>query len=132
MGVRVICSFAGARIVVLGQTKTHEENVLDACEFELEGAGVIYRITQAEVARGEKAPDALAEVRAQVRRAVANVREARRAVGQKEARFRVYQAEVAARRERGQWGPEHFVWLDSLLGDDVESVKRHVGVLGFD
>ena len=107
-------------------SRHHIENVLDECEFELEGALVIYRLTQAEVARGEKSPAVLGDARHQVRGAIAGVREARRALEAKAARRAANQAEIAAqlrRRATGEWGPEHMAALDRMLGDDAEALK---------
>ena len=98
--------------------------------FELEGAHYLYREAQAarfrDAGDGSARADQVEELRAQLREAIASVRHER-------ARAAAATPSVSATAsEPGVWGPEHTEWLDSLLGDDVARVKRHVGVLGFE
>ena len=68
-----------------------------------------------------------------MRAALANLRyERARRAQQISARGGAATAHDTTANKRGEWGPEHMEWLDSLLSDDVERVKRHVGVLGFE
>ena len=93
---------------------------------ELEGAHYLYREAQAarfrQAGDGSARADQVEELRARMRETIASVRyERARAV-----------AATSPATKPGEWGPEHMVWLDSLLGADVERVKRNVGVLGFE
>ena len=94
--------------------------------FELEGAHYLYREAQAARFRqsgdGSARADQVEELRVQLREAIASVRHERARAD----------AATPLATKPGEWGPEHMVWLDSLLGADVERVKRHVGVLGFE
>ena len=85
---------------------------LEESYAELDGALYLYRVSQAKLVRGQGDRAGVEAMRARVRRCVACVRK--------------------ERARATQWGPRHFAWLDSLLGDDAASVKRHVSVLGFD
>lgn len=101
---------------------------------ELEGAHYLYREAQAAQFRnagdGSARADQVGQLRIQLRAAIANLRyERARQAEQISARADAATAPVTP---AGEWGPEHMEWLDSLLGADVESVKRHVGVLGFE
>ena len=91
--------------------------------FELEGAHYLYRDAMAARFRGagdgSTRAEQVEELRAQLRAAVADLRKERRKA-----------AKPAAKK--GEWTPQHMAWLDRLLGDDVERVKRNVGVLGFE
>lgn len=106
--------------------------------FELEGAHYLYREAQAAHFRnagdGSARADQVGELRGQLRAAIANLRyERARHAEQTIGRADAATATVTPTDTKpGEWGPEHTVWLDSLLGADVESVKRHVGVLGFE
>ena len=102
--------------------------------FELEGAHYLYREAMAARFRGagdgSARADQVEELRAQLRAAIGDLRceraqHARQIVA-------VSDAATAPATKPGEWGPEHMEWLDSLLGADVERVKRHVGVLGFE
>ena len=99
---------------------------------ELEGAHYLYREAQAARFRGagdgSARADQVEELRAQLREAVVSVRHerARAAAATSPA------TEIKPATKPGEWGPEHNVWLDSLLGKDVERVKRNVSVLGFE
>lgn len=94
--------------------------------FELEGAHYLYREAMAARFRnagdGSARADQVEALRAQLRGAIESVRYERARAD----------AATSAALEPGVWGPEHTEWLDSLLGADVERVKRHVGVLGFE
>ena len=93
---------------------------------ELEGAHYLYR--EAQAARFRQAGDGSAragqveELRARMRETIASVRYERARAS----------AATSPATKPGEWGPEHMEWLDSLLGNDVERVKRNVGVLGFE
>ena len=97
--------------------------------FELEGAHYLYREAQAARFRnagdGSARADQVEELRAQLRAAIASVRDER-------PRADAATPPAPPATKPGVWGPEHIEWLDSLLGADVERVKRHVGVLGFE
>ena len=92
--------------------------------FELEGAHYLYREAMAARFRGagdgSARADQVEELRAQLRHAVADLRGERA------------RASAATSSAPGVWGPEHLYWLDYLLGDDTEKVKRNIGVLGFE
>ena len=102
--------------------------------FELEGAHYLYREAMAARFRGagdgSARADQVEELREQLRAAVNHLRyERARHAAQTAARA---DAATATKTKPGEWGPEHMEWLDSLLGADVERVKRHVSVLGFE
>ena len=96
---------------------------------ELEGAHYLYREAQAarfrQAGDGSARADQVEELRARMRETIASVRYER-------ARAIAATSPATTATKPNQWGPEHTVWLDSLLGNDVESVKRNVSVLGFD
>ena len=93
---------------------------------ELEGAHYLYREAQAARFRnagdGSARADQVEELRTQLREAIASVRHERACAD----------AATPSASRPGEWGPQHMEWLDSLLGADVERVKRNVGVLGFE
>ena len=97
---------------------------------ELEGAHYLYREAQAARFRqsgdGSARADQVEELRARMRETIKSVRYERA-----RASAATSPATTTATKP-GEWGPEHMVWLDSLLGADVERVKRNVGVLGFE
>ena len=97
---------------------------------ELEGAHYLYREAQAarfrQAGDGSARADQVEELRAQLRAAIKSVRYER-----VRADAATSPASSSATKP-GEWGPEHMVWLDSLLGKDVERIKRNVGVLGFE
>ena len=96
---------------------------------ELEGAHYLYREAQAARFRqsgdGSARADQVEELRARMRETIKSVRYER-------ARAGAADAATPPATKPGVWGPEHTEWLDSLLGADVERVKRNVGVLGFE
>ena len=96
---------------------------------ELEGAHYLYREAQAARFRqsgdGSARADQVEELRAQLRAAIKSVRYER-------ARADAATSPAPPATKPGEWGPEHMVWLDSLLGADVERIKRSISVLGFE
>ena len=96
---------------------------------ELEGAHYLYREAQAARFRqsgdGSARADQVEELRARMRETIKSVRYER-------ARAATTSPAPAPATKPGEWGPEHMVWLDSLLGNDAERVKRNISVLGFD
>lgn len=102
--------------------------------FELEGAHYLYREAMAARFRqsgdGAARADQVEQLREQLRAAIGDLRCERARHAEREVA--VAASATATISEPGVWGPEHMEWLDSLLGADVERVKRHVGVLGFE
>ena len=102
--------------------------------YELEGAHYLYREAQAarfrQAGDGSARADQVEELRVRMRETIASVRYERARASA--ATSPTTKPTTTTATKPGEWGPEHMVWLDSLLGKDVERVKRNISVLGFD